>query len=228
MSEPQSVRRQMDLQQHQGVVQSDLATNLFAVFLAILASLQIIATASTMSGYKLRLTPERHEPAQQLGLVRSWHPVLPINKKVLIRNNRAIGLNLTPIARSFATGVSLFAENDDISDYSRPLRSDRAPSAFVFMLHLDPAITFPHELVAWSVEIAADARPELPEEVQHWVDTAQSVDIYVSVGQEENAWQLAAYLSESNIPLRIQTLNGETAFSFSRRTKYYGFEGVYK
>ena len=228
MDRQQAVRRRPDLEQHQGVIQSDLATNLFAVFIAILAALQIIAVASTTIGFKLRVTPERTELPQTLGLVRSWHPVLPINKKILIRNDRAIGLNLTPVGNRFVTGANPIADSVGVTDQSRPLRTDRAPSAFIVLLSLDPSAIFPQELADWSLEIAADAPPEFPEDIQRWIDAAYSIDIYVSVGQEERAWQLAAHLSALNVPLRFQVLPSETVFSFSRQTKYFGFEGVYK
>ena len=228
MSEVAKSNGKPDQAQLQGLVQCDLATNLFAVFIAILAALQIIAIVLTTSGFKLRVTPERQDTERPLGLVRSWHPVLPINKKVLIRNDRAIGLNLTPVAMGIETGVKQFAGNSDVTDQSRARISDRAPSAFVLMLHMDADAKFPEQLETWSMDIGADEALQPTEEIQAWIDQALSVDIYVSIGQEENAWQMAAYLSKLNIPLRIQKLTSKTAFSFSRRTKYFGFEGVYK
>lgn len=228
MNEPRTTRHQSDRQGLQGLIQCDLSTNLFAVFIAILAALQIIAVVSATTGFKQRVTPEKQQPQKPLGLVRSWHPVMPINKKVLIRNGRAIGLNLTPIAMGMAAGDNLFTDDRNITDQSRPLRSDRAPSAYIFMLHMDPATPFPAKLAAWSAIIPAEEEQAFPPKVERWIEAAQAVDIYVSVGQEKPAWRFAAYLSKANIPLRIQPLDSETAISFRRRTKFYGFEGVYK
>ena len=228
MSDEEQTQRRLKLQQQQDIVQSDLATNLFAVFLAILASLQLVTIVTTTAGFKLRLTPEHQDPPHPLGLIRSWHPVMPINRRVLIRNDRAIGLNLTPIANGIAAGVSPFEYRDDISDHSRTFRSDPAPSSFFFMLYMDPSTAFPDELVAWSLEFGSGTSADLPDDVQDWVDAAQAIDIYVSIGQEVNAWSLAALLSEQNVPLRLQLLQTEETFSFSRQTRHYGFEGVYK
>jgi len=205
-----------------GLVQGDLSTNLFMIFVIVLSVLAVLAVVTT--GFLVPFKGERDLETPP-AVVRSWSPVQPLYPKLVVRNGQVARLTFDPWARAFASG-DRFAPEIPGFDQSRRLSDDSDPAAYLldFLPLGDP---LPSALIAWSMREEAFAE-DLPPLLAADFARYEAFDLIVYPGQEEAAWDVLLALDRANKRRRLLFMPDPARFRLIHRSADYSFEKVYK